>query len=188
MIVAVIPLKRLREAKRRLAPYLSRTERANLMLDLAGRAVQALRSSAVADRIAVVSAEPDVALRCGVDYVHDPGDLNAAVRAAVGWARNLGATGLLVLPGDLPRIQADDVRAMVDACSPSVAVAPTHDGGTGALFLAPPDVMLPSFGPGSAARHLREARRRGIDVREVQRPGLAFDLDTGDDLARLAGR
>jgi 2-phospho-L-lactate guanylyltransferase len=57
--------------------------------------------------------------------------------------------------------------------------------GTNALLLSPPDALPFAFGPGSYEAHLRAARERGLDVRVRERPHLAFDLDTAEDLARL---
>jgi 2-phospho-L-lactate guanylyltransferase len=57
--------------------------------------------------------------------------------------------------------------------------------GTNALLLRPPDALPFAFGPGSYEAHLRAARERGLDVRVCERPHLAFDLDTAEDLGRL---
>jgi Uncharacterized conserved protein len=42
------------------------------------------------------------------------------------------------------------------------------------------------YGPGSFDAHCAEAQQRGLSLRVVQRPDLALDLDTLDDL-RAAG-
>jgi 2-phospho-L-lactate guanylyltransferase len=44
---------------------------------------------------------------------------------------------------------------------------------------------VPSFGEGSFERHQRLASDAGLPVAVVQRPGLALDLDTPADVARL---
>lgn len=185
MIVGVIPLKRLDDAKGRLAPFLPPEERVKLVLALAERAVDAMQTSGVVDRIAIVSPEPHLAERWQVESLPDPGDLNGAIARGAAWARSQGARGMLVLPADLPEVQAADVLALVEGTE-AVVVAPTHDGGTGALFLSPPDAIPPAFGPDSARRHLQSAGERGLRARELSRAGLAFDLDTREDLARMA--
>jgi 2-phospho-L-lactate guanylyltransferase (CobY/MobA/RfbA family) len=40
------------------------------------------------------------------------------------------------------------------------------------------------FGVGSFAKHLEEVERAGVPLVAVNRAGLAFDLDTPEDLAR----
>ena len=102
-----------------------------------------------------------------------------------------GASSLLGLPADLPLLEAQDVRAVLESGvdAPSVVISP--DGaraGTNALLLHPPDALPFAFGPGSYQAHLHAARERGLDVRVCERPHLAFDLDTADDLTRLKGR
>ncbi len=69
--------------------------------------------------------------------------------------------------------------------SASVAIAPDRLGtGTNGLALAPPGVIGFRFGTGSFAAHRAEAQAAGVEPAIVARPGLAFDLDTPEDLAR----
>ena len=95
---------------------------------------------------------------------------------------------LVVLHGDLPNLRAPDVRALIDAVppgTPGVAIAPDRAGtGTNGLMLRPPGVLNFRFGPGSFAAHLAEAHQADVPIVSVNRAGLAFDLDTPEDLAR----
>lgn len=96
---------------------------------------------------------------------------------------------LAVLHGDLPNLQADDVatllRSLPSDGSPGVAIAPDRAGtGTNGLVLRPPGVIGFRFGKGSFAKHLEEVERAGVPLVAVNRAGLAFDLDTPQDLAR----
>lgn len=54
---------------------------------------------------------------------------------------------------------------------------------TTALFVSPPTGFEFKYGKGSFERHLREARRLGMQARIVHAPGLKFDLDTEEDLS-----
>jgi len=188
MIAAVIPVKRLTEGKSRLAARLSASERAELISDLVRRAVDALRESGMVERIAL--ATPEVALAQGlkVDALPDGGSLNAALRGAVDWATEMGAAGLLILPGDLPLVRGGDVHAIAAALPdpPAISIAPTRDGGTGALLLSPPAVIPLSFGPASFERHLQLAHDCGVRVSPVMRTALSFELDTVEDLDLFA--
>ena len=62
---------------------------------------------------------------------------------------------------------------------------PTAPGtGTNGLVLRPPGVIRFRFGVGSFASHVEEVANAGVPLVAVNRAGLAFDLDTPDDLAR----
>jgi 2-phospho-L-lactate guanylyltransferase len=92
-----------------------------------------------------------------------------------------------ILHGDLPNLGADDVVALLEAAEQTraVAIAPVRAGtGTNGLPLRPPDIIGFRFGAGSMAAHREEALAAGIEPRLVERDGLAFDLDTPQDLAR----
>ena len=69
--------------------------------------------------------------------------------------------------------------------SPSVVIAPSHDGGTNALLLYPPYVIDFAFGPDSFRRHHRQAIQADVAVQIVQSSTLAFDIDWPADLRLL---
>ena len=96
---------------------------------------------------------------------------------------------LIVLHGDLPNLQAADVEVLAAAlpsgAAPAVAIAPDRAGtGTNGLVLRPPGVIRFRFGTGSFAAHVAEVSRAGVPLVAVNRAGIAFDLDTPDDLRR----
>ena len=96
---------------------------------------------------------------------------------------------LLIVLGDLPEIDPGDVRRLLDELPErGAAAAPSDDGGTSALAVRPPDVMEYRFGPDSFAAHREEARRAGVEFREVRLPSLSHDVDSPDDLRRLASQ
>jgi 2-phospho-L-lactate/phosphoenolpyruvate guanylyltransferase len=88
-----------------------------------------------------------------------------------------------VISADLPLIRADDVEELL-AATPErgIAIARALDGGTNGVAMRPPGVVRTHFGePGSAAVHAS----LGVPHVVVDLPGLAFDVDTPDDLARM---
>jgi len=190
-ISAVVPVKDLRGTKSRLAPVLDPGARAGLTLYMMGRVVAALGEAGVED-VCVVSPHPIVLYeaqrRGAIPLMQESQGLNPALEEGRRRALDLGASTLLVLPADLPLLDAEDVRAVLDEAGegPSVVISP--DGarsGTNALLLRPPDTLPFSFGPDSFETHLEAARSRGLDVKVCERCHLAFDLDTANDLARL---
>lgn len=190
-VFAVVPVKELREAKSRLRTVLEPEARADLALRMMDHVLLAIRDAGVED-VCVVSPDEtvlDLASKSGATpLVQDDRGLNPALETGRRWASWQGASALLVLPADLPLLEPTDVRALLEETQkgPSIIVSPDGErSGTNALILRPPDALPFHFGPDSFARHLRAARERDLGVRIVERPGLAFDLDTAGDLARL---
>jgi 2-phospho-L-lactate/phosphoenolpyruvate guanylyltransferase len=100
-----------------------------------------------------------------------------------------GIATLIILHGDLPNLRTGDIDTLVGALPsdgrPGVAIGPDRAGtGTNALALRPPGVINFRFGAGSFAAHAAEVERVGVPCVAVNRSGLAFDLDTPEDLAR----
>jgi len=156
-----------------------------------GRVVAAVREAGVGD-VCVVSPDrmvlKEAKRRGATPLLQESRGLNPALEEGRCRALEIGASTLLVLPADLPLLDAGDVRAVLEVVGegPSVIISP--DGtrsGTNALLLQPPDLLPFAFGPDSFEAHLGAARRRDLRVRVCERPHLAFDLDTAGDLARL---
>ena len=190
-VYAVVPVKDLRGTKSRLAPVLDPGARAGLTLYMMGRVVGAIREAGIED-VCVVSPDrlvlEEAKRRGATPLIQESRGLNPALEEGRRRAMGLGASKLLVLPADLPLLDAEDVLAVLREAGgePTVVIAP--DGarsGTNALLIQPPDVLPFAFGTGSFEAHVGAARRRGLDVRVCERSHLAFDLDTAGDLAHL---
>ena len=188
MLAAVVPVKSLSQTKGRLAELLTPGERSRLSLAMLADVLAALRSSGAADLLAVTSPDPEVAAAAGAAgaefWPDTAGSQNGAVAAALARAAAAGATAALVLPGDVPLVTPDDVCSLL-AQAPAehgAVVAPTGDGGTGALLLRPPTLIAPDYGGASAARHLAAARAAGAAALLYPLPHLALDLDRPEDL------
>jgi 2-phospho-L-lactate/phosphoenolpyruvate guanylyltransferase len=190
-VYAVVPVKDLRGTKSRLAPVLDPGARAGLTLYMMGRVVGAIREAGIED-VCVVSPDrmvlEEAKRRGATPLIQESRGLNPALEEGRRRAMGLGASKLLVLPADLPLLDAEDVLAVLREAGgePTVVIAP--DGarsGTNALLIQPPDVLPFAFGIGSFEAHVGAARRRGLDVRVCERSHLAFDLDTAGDLAHL---
>jgi 2-phospho-L-lactate/phosphoenolpyruvate guanylyltransferase len=187
MPVPLVPVKALAEAKGRLAPEVGPLQRRLLAIAMFEDVVAALQSVQGLDRPVVVSPDREVWRRAdamGCRVVEEPagaGDLNGALVAA---AATANGSGLLVVAADLPLASAAGLERVLAAATAPVAVVPSHDGGgTNVLAWRDPASFAPSFGPASAARHLAVPGAVRVDE-----PGLALDVDTADDLRRVAGR
>ncbi|HEY7525388.1 MAG TPA: 2-phospho-L-lactate guanylyltransferase [Candidatus Limnocylindria bacterium] len=185
----IVPHRGLASAKTRLASVLDPGERMVLAERLLASVLRAARD-AVADVVVITPApelEPLVA-GAGARLVVQRGmGLNQGLDQARAAAIDDGIALLAVLHGDLPNLSPDDVRALLAAAGEprGVAIAPDRTGmGTNGLALRPPAIIGFRFGAGSLAAHREEALAAGVEPAIVRRDGLAFDLDTPQDLAR----
>jgi 2-phospho-L-lactate guanylyltransferase len=192
-IWAIVPVKALARAKRRLSPTLPPPARQRLVLAMLEDVLAQLAASGAVDRILVVSPDARVAALAAAKGAlvlseDRPRGLNHAVKSGLAHARAQGAERALVLPADVPFATSGEIASVVDAAAGGrrVALVPAADGdGTNAMLLAPLDAIEPSFGPGSFARHLARAVARRFDTQVLPLPGLGRDIDEPDDLARL---
>jgi 2-phospho-L-lactate/phosphoenolpyruvate guanylyltransferase len=169
------------DPKRRLAPV---EERDRVLLAEA-MLKDVVAAAAPVGRVFVVAPEaqgvPDDAT-----HVPDPHrGQGAAVGSALDAAVAAGATGpFLVVNADLPCATPRDLLALAGAIpAGGLALAAAPDGTTNALAFLDASVFQPLYGPGSAARFAALAEAHLVDS-----PNLADDVDTVDDLTRLADR
>jgi 2-phospho-L-lactate guanylyltransferase len=173
----LVPLKALDRAKSRLAGALTPDERGELMRSLLDRVVSAVRGAGV-ERLTVVTAQP----LDGYEVWNDRGlAWNDALAAAA--AELVSAPVVAVVSADLPLLRAEEVEELIDATPKrGIAIARALDGGTNAISMRPPGLVRTHFGErGSAAVHAG----LGVDHVVLDLPGLAFDVDTPEDLARM---
>ncbi len=217
-IWAIVPLRGLETAKTRLRAALSGEERLELVISMVIRTLTATRDARSLAGTVLVTADraaADLAAMFGAQTLVQrlPG-LNAALREARSLAMGLGASATVVVPIDLPAVNAealdrliDEVREAAgsgldgaapsgaaesgsDGAAPIVAAVPDRHGlGTNVLFTAPPAVIEPAFGEASLAAHRAAALAAGARFLELGGP-LTLDVDTGADLlvADSAGR
>jgi 2-phospho-L-lactate guanylyltransferase len=125
-------------------------------------------------------------LPAGAQHVVDPHrGLGAAVRTGLDAATAAGSAGpYLVVNADLPCAEPRDLLALAGAVpADGLALVVAEDGTTNALAFDDERLFEPVYGPGSAERFeaLGPSRR-------VEAPNLVCDVDTLDDLTRLALR
>lgn len=184
--VAVIPLKSLAAAKGRLSEAMPPSLRRELVRWMFGRAVEACLEASSIRHVLVVAEDPaDVELG-GVEVLRQrESGLNGALRTADAHVGSQAPS--VVLVADLPLIEAGDVDAICGSGG-AVVIAPTSDGGTGALYRNPTGVIPTAFGPDSAHAHGELARAAGLVPVVCDRAGFRIDLDTGEDLRAVADR
>ena len=193
--LAVVPIKTLTAAKQRLSGALGAGARQSLAQAMFSDVMASLRRSKRIAEIAVVTADVvATAVAHGEHTTVLPDDVqdgqSAATLIAIRFAAAADYDRVVLIPGDTPLLEAAELDALLDRCEADGLtvgiVADRHGTGTNALVLAPPDAMLPSFGPGSLERHVAMAAEAGVVSRVEHAPSLAHDVDTPEDLAALA--
>ena len=193
-IVALVPVRSLSGAKSRLGEPLDAEERANLVLGLLQRTVEAALSATRLAGVVVVSMDAELLRQARVmgaaSLLQETNGLNEGLDEAR-IAAGLAATAVMVLPADLPGVAASAIDRLVEVAvlalrdepdTPLVALVPDRHGtGTTALLVAPPSAIPFRFGEGSRAAHAAAAESAGASYLELDGP-LTFDIDTPEDL------
>ena len=192
---ALVPVKRLEQAKTRLSTCIDRQDRSELMLAMVADLLDVLAGSSRICGVAVVTMDPRVRELASdrgclvIDEVIAAGYASAASLGAAVLARDHGARAVLVLPGDLPMARIQDVDALcaLPLLPPVCRLTQASDGlGTNAVLLTPPTLMRLQFGEGgSFRRHLDAALDAGAAVEIVINGRIAHDVDWPSDLATL---
>jgi 2-phospho-L-lactate guanylyltransferase len=171
----LVPLKAT-DPKSRLAGALNLEERIDLMSSLLTHVVSAVHEAGVAD-VTVVSSKP-------VDGYETWLDRGLPWNEALASAAREVVTAPVVafISADLPRLHADEVAELLEATpAEGIAIGRAQDGGTNAIAMRPPGLVMTHFGePQSATVHAS----LGVPHTMVDLPGLAFDIDTPEDLAQ----
>jgi 2-phospho-L-lactate guanylyltransferase len=172
----IVPLKQEGSRKTRLRHVLTDAERARLGETWFAHVVDTLRRVEGAQVIVLSAGRPS---GWEGEWRRDEGrGLNPELQAA--W-EGLGRAPVAILHADLPHLRLEDVEALLEAAERrGCAIAPDRHGtGTNGLAIADGRPFRFAFGPMSFERHTAEA---GPKHEVVERPGLALDVDTPDDL------
>jgi 2-phospho-L-lactate guanylyltransferase len=192
-IHAVVPIKETSDAKRRLAGVLCAARRQELALAMFEDVLATLTGVRELAGIVVVTVDPAaaaIAARYGA-RVSNAGAREGHTGAVTATARELAAEAMLTLPGDIPLVEADDIRHLVDVHrhatgrgARAFTIVPARDErGSNAILCSPAAAVPLRFGADSFLPHLAAARRCAIEPTVARMPRIALDIDTPDDLA-----
>ncbi len=192
-VYAVVPIKDTNDAKRRLAGVLDAPRRRELALAMFEDVLATLSPVRELAGIVVVTADPAAAAtarRYGA-RVSRQGAREGHSGAVAAAARRIASQDMLTVPGDIPLVEADDVRELIevyrDASNRGVRafiIVPARDErGSNAVLCSPATAVPLRFGDDSFFPHLAAAKRQGIEPTVLKLPRIALDIDTPDDLA-----
>ncbi len=186
---ALVPLKRLAEAKQRLAPVLEPAPRMELMLSMAADVLSALVQIEAVDRVLIVSEDPaaeQLALDAGVEWFHvsPGGGLNSDLECAATFAREQGAGQVLIVHADLPFLRPAQLRCFIANWSGKATRLAECKAGTGTNLLL---TLLPLTFPLVFGSHslTRFQRLLGGKPDVVRNSALSKDVDNPEDLGWL---
>ena len=193
MRALLLPVKDLRNAKKRLMHLLTPEERFGLASAMLTDTIRTLQGVRLAEKIFVISNyQPalNAAEENGWEILREELQISESdsVDAASRICEQSGVRGLLRLPLDLPLVQPCDIDELLalECPAPALSIVPSRDGtGTNAMLRTPPTLFPSHFGNGSFAKHLAEAENAGAQIFIRRNPRLEMDLDDEDDLRAL---
>ena len=189
----LVPVKNLSTAKQRLASVLEQTIRTELAQAMLFDVLEVLATWTHRPAVSIVTSDPfaiSLARRFCFDVIPDTANRSEtdAIEMAtrVCEARGIGST--LVIPGDIPLIQSEELEQILKSAPTEGSVlAPAADGrGTNAAFRRPAGLFPLRFGNDSFKPHLAAARSTGKACVVLSLPGIALDVDSPSDLRQLA--
>ncbi len=188
----LIPLKNLSAAKQRLAAVLDQPSRTKLAQAMLHDVLTTLHGWQNRPLVAVVTGDPyavTLAKEYGFEVIDDPDNPGetGAIEMATRLCAERGVDSTLVIPGDIPLIQAWELEEiMKNAPAAGSVLVPAADGrGTNAAFRRPADLFPLRFGNDSFKPHHAAAQATGKPCVILNLPGIAVDVDNPADLEQL---
>jgi 2-phospho-L-lactate guanylyltransferase len=187
MKTVLLPVKDFKNAKQRLSPAFDPEFRAGLAEAMFLDVLQALSHARVAQRVIVFTAADrvmELARPFGFEVIFEK-TVNGHSAAVNGMVEELTATSSVILSiaADLPRLASSEVDFVLNVATEPVTLIPSRDwtGTNGVVFIPPARISM-EYGEGSFRRHLSKASAAGLRSDVLNLPGIAFDIDTPEDL------
>jgi 2-phospho-L-lactate guanylyltransferase len=190
--VILVPVKNSSGAKQRLAAALDQPARTELAQVMLHDVVSALAAWTARPPCALVTSDPfavALARQYNLEIISDPA--NPGETGAIEMATNIcaarGAESTLVIPADIPLVQASELAQILQAAPKEGSVlVPAADGrGTNAAYRRPATLFPLRFGNDSFKPHLAAAQASGTPCIVLQLPSIAVDVDNPEDLQTI---
>jgi 2-phospho-L-lactate guanylyltransferase len=188
----LIPVKNLWNAKQRLAKVLDQSIRTELAQAMLADVLEAVAGYGCEDA-SVVTSDPfalDQAAQLGFGVIEDQANISEtdAIEMATGICTARGVPRTLVIPGDIPLIEAQDI-AMIFGHAPAhgaVLVPSTDKRGTNAALRTPSNLFALRFGSDSFQPHLEAAIATNTACVVLSLARIGLDIDNVEDLENLS--
>ncbi len=193
MKFVIVPVKDLSKAKERLSSVLPQTDRTALAYAMLEDVLIALKGSN-ADRKFIVTLDTkaiEIAKGLGIEVIEETEQKgeSASVDYASDICKEMGASSVLVIPGDAPLITSSDIDFVLGKEmeeTPSIVFVPARDDyGTNAILRKPPDAIRSMFGDDSFNKHKAAADEKNIPYESYENHRIGLDIDDPDDLKEL---
>jgi 2-phospho-L-lactate guanylyltransferase len=193
--VILVPIKNTAFAKQRLAAVLDQPSRTKLAQAMLYDVLTALQSWKNRPSVGIVTGDryaTALAQEYEFEVIPDPDDPGetGAIEMATRVCLELGDDSTLVIPADIPLIEAWELQEILKrAPAEGSVLVPAGDGrGTNAAFRRPADLFPLRFGNDSFKPHHAAAIATGKPCIVVDLPGIAVDVDNPADLQQLISR
>jgi 2-phospho-L-lactate guanylyltransferase len=190
--VILVPVKNLSAAKQRLAAVLDQPARTELAQAMLHDVVATIAAWPHRSACALVTSDPfalELAAQYDFETIPDPANPGetGAIEMATRFCVVRGSDSTLVIPADIPLIQASELdQILAYAPAEGSVLVPAADGrGTNAAFRRPANLFPLRFGNDSFKPHLASAQATGKLCHVLHLPGIARDVDTPEDLRQL---
>lgn len=188
----LVPVKNLSAAKQRLARVLDQTARTELAQTMLHDVVATIARWPHRPACALVSSDRfalELARQYDFEIIPDPSNPGetGAIEMATRLCASRGIDSTLVIPADIPLIQASELaQILAQAPGEGSVLAPAADGrGTNAAFRRPANLFPLRFGNDSFKPHLAAAQATGKPCIVLALPGISVDVDHPEDLQRI---
>jgi len=189
----LVPVKSLANAKQRLASVLDQPTRTELAQAMLFDVLETLATWTNRPDVGIVTSDAfAIELARGFEFEVIPDNANRSETDAIEMAtkvcesRHVDST--LVVPGDIPLINASELDQILEAAPVEGSVlVPAADGrGTNAAWRRPAGLFPLRFGNDSFKPHLAAARATQKQYVVLSLPRIALDIDNPSDLRQLA--
>jgi len=187
----LVPVKNLHNAKQRLSSLLDSATRIELAHAMLSDVLGAVADFGCHDG-SLGTSDPfalELAKHYGFEIIRDDsnGGETQAIAMATDACASHGVETTLVLPGDIPLIEANDVRAIYESAPSrgSVLVPSSDKRGSNAVLRRPAGLFPLRFGNDSFMPHLAAAIATDTSCVVLSLPRIGLDIDTPEDLLQL---
>jgi len=186
-IYAIIPVTKFKNAKTRLSPFLSESERENLLKAMLHDVTDTLKKHV--DKIIIISRDKDVldyaeSLNLNTILENDNSNLNKALTQAMKYCKGK-ARKIIIVPSDIPLIGKTNIAMLIEASKTlDFIIVPSKGGGTNMIIMKPMAIRT-RFEGFSYKEHVKVAERKNLNPQVHDSFFMALDVNTTEDLGEI---